>query len=509
MSIPVSPKLIQQKSPENSTSETIPKNFRETSISFLLPNSLKIELDHLPNLDLNLLQTEIKEEKIQRETEKTQLVSNNPLHPPKGTLNIDKELSWFLGSGVLLPNKYISPEDHNIIIKILQKKNSKELFKKIFWLVHYIKFQPENQDLILSLRKNVAQVYPKYVKETEVFEEELKNALLFVFGYLVHSLHFRIYSDYREKFDIRFILDSYHIIVFELTGVLVSDYYVHSQVEKIFEDRFFFYKQEGALKLTKIDPYEGLEFYKHYRGSKDEYHSFKRNNNFDTEDTQIAKQLFTKLEKRFSSILSNKPTMTNVLMNRMTSQLAKELIELSHKQNSDEIIRKKRDMLKVNRILNKKMKLKKPLYQDDAVIENKEEQNFLLKAKSYLKQRLPRLKKKFKFDCTQISPPLRDIIGSSGKPLRKKTISISSYQVSDFNAEDLERLYDQFGRDKGVKRRKKNIGIKGMFRKKTKKKKVVAKQSERAKRFMEEGEGVDDHLKVKFLDFFKVQEVIF
>jgi hypothetical protein len=69
-------------------------------------------------------------------------------------------------------------------------------------------------------------------------------------AYMVHSAHFKLMPEIRDLINIRFIVDCYHVTIFELTGTLVSDYYIHTHIEKIFYDRFFFFKQEGALKLT-------------------------------------------------------------------------------------------------------------------------------------------------------------------------------------------------------------------------------------------------------------------
>lgn len=490
-------------------------NLRETSINFILSPDLQQRLEEMPNLDLNLLQTEIRSKGQRKEEGRVELISGNSNKIPEDILNVSLEFSWFLDSGVLVHNKNYKKEDISLIKKLIFKnKISKNLFKLIFWITHYIKFEPENENMIKTLRKKIGEIYPEFVKLTNKLEEELKTVIFFIFGYLVHSLHYRIYNEFRHLFDIRFILDTYHIIIFELTGVLVSDFYVHSHIEKIFEDRFFFYKQEGALKLTKIDPQDGLEFFKHYRDARDEFLNFKNQSKFDSEEKKMAEFLFTKMNKKFSYIRNKRATKGNVFIKRITSHLAKELIELSFKKNSDEIIEKKREQLKINRVLSKKNNIGK-IQNMELSEKDIEEEKFMGKAKIYLRQRLPRIKKKFKFDCTQISPPLRDVIGSTVLPSKKKKVAISSYQVNDFNSQDLEKLFNKFYLNKdnkirkgGIRKKRDDLKFRGVSRRVNSVDDVnMLKLGDRAKEFLNQGEGVEEELKVKFLQFFNVQEV--
>lgn len=112
--------------------------------------------------------------------------------------------------------------------------------------------------------------YTKCISIVRNIPEDVNTILTFTLAYLTHASHYKIFPHLRELMDIRFILDCYHVTIFEITGILVSDYYIHTHIEKIFYDRFFFYKQEGALKLTQVDPQQGLEFFKHYSQSKQE-----------------------------------------------------------------------------------------------------------------------------------------------------------------------------------------------------------------------------------------------
>ena len=77
---------------------------------------------------------------------------------------------------------------------------------------------------------------------------------------MIHMMHHRLFVKQRPQFTVRFVLDCYHIVAFELTGLLVSDVFVYGLIEKLFGDRFFMYKQEGILDLTHINLYESSVF---------------------------------------------------------------------------------------------------------------------------------------------------------------------------------------------------------------------------------------------------------
>ena len=79
----------------------------------------------------------------------------------------------------------------------------------------------------------------------------------------------------------------------------------------------------------------------------------------------------------------------------------------------------------------------------DALDEQDKEQEFESRANCYLKSRQPKVNKKFKFDCTQLSPAVRLMVGSCNLPINKKGMSISSYQASDFLSQDLSALYSK------------------------------------------------------------------
>jgi hypothetical protein len=57
-------------------------------------------------------------------------------------------------------------------------------------------------------------------------KDELVNYLIFSVCYIIHSIFYEVFPNQRFYFDVRFILDCYHILIFEFNGVYVTDYYI-------------------------------------------------------------------------------------------------------------------------------------------------------------------------------------------------------------------------------------------------------------------------------------------
>lgn len=152
--------------------------------------------------------------------------------------------------------------------------------------------------------------------------EEVTTILTFTLAYLTHASHYNMFPHLRELMDIRFILDCYHVTIFETTGILVSDYYIHIHIEKIFYNRFFFYKQEGALKLTRVDPQKGMQFFKHYSQSKEEMDKLLKSQSFSDDDRLQVSQLFTTLNRNFNGFRQFRHSKVYLQANRMSALLA-------------------------------------------------------------------------------------------------------------------------------------------------------------------------------------------
>jgi hypothetical protein len=55
---------------------------------------------------------------------------------------------------------------------------------------------------------------------------------------------------------LRFILDCYHILIFEINGIYVSDFYIRHNIDRIFNNRFLHYQNKNKPKNNlnkKID----------------------------------------------------------------------------------------------------------------------------------------------------------------------------------------------------------------------------------------------------------------
>lgn len=59
---------------------------------------------------------------------------------------------------------------------------------------------------------------------------------------MTHYLFYKYFAKHRFYFDLRFIIDCYHILVFEFNGVYVSDFYIKFNLERIFTNRFLCYE---------------------------------------------------------------------------------------------------------------------------------------------------------------------------------------------------------------------------------------------------------------------------
>ena len=86
--------------------------------------------------------------------------------------------------------------------------------------------------------------------------------------YIVHMLYYQLFPAYREVFNMRFVLDCYHIASFEVHGQLVSDQSIQASIEKIFSHKFRHYlymnKATGLVIEQTYVPFfalvKGVEF---------------------------------------------------------------------------------------------------------------------------------------------------------------------------------------------------------------------------------------------------------
>ena len=60
-------------------------------------------------------------------------------------------------------------------------------------------------------------------------------------------LFYILFPRNQSQFKIRFILDVYHIAIFELNGIYISDYYLQNNFERIFTSKFLDYEQQQKV----------------------------------------------------------------------------------------------------------------------------------------------------------------------------------------------------------------------------------------------------------------------
>ena len=72
-------------------------------------------------------------------------------------------------------------------------------------------------------------------------------------------IFFLIFPINRQFFDIRFIFDVYHIVIFHINGLFISDYYLQTQFERIFTGKFLDYEFVKTTISKKEDETEALK----------------------------------------------------------------------------------------------------------------------------------------------------------------------------------------------------------------------------------------------------------
>jgi DNA-binding XRE family transcriptional regulator len=122
------------------------------------------------------------------------------------------------------------------------------LIRVLFEIVYILKFidqqnillENDTQDLLSNNRIELAQYYTMLLTKTA--NSSITNHIIFTIGYIIHIGYFKAFLNDRNQFKIRFVLDCYHILIFEINGIYVSDYYLQVMIEKIFTKNFFIYE---------------------------------------------------------------------------------------------------------------------------------------------------------------------------------------------------------------------------------------------------------------------------
>ena len=131
-----------------------------------------------------------------------------------------------------------------------------------FWFVFCAKFpgcidSNEPEVFLSNMRKKLSKKYVKIISEMPQDQnesknnEELINYMVFTLGYSVHYLFYKYFQKQKFYFDLRFILDCYHILIFEINGIYVSDFYIRHNIDRIFNNRFLHYQNKNTPKNNK------------------------------------------------------------------------------------------------------------------------------------------------------------------------------------------------------------------------------------------------------------------
>jgi hypothetical protein len=327
---------------------------------------------------------------------------------------------------------------------------------------------------------------------------------------MVHCSHYQLFESAREQLGIRFVLDCYHIVIFELTGVFISDLFIKKKIAEIFEEKFFFYKEEGVLRLAEVNPHEGSFFYTNFRPSRERMQRVKKCQKSvqSARDKKESHELFKKLNKKFEYKNAFATQRSGYILNKMESEIKVELTKLAKKPDCFKILREKQKNQFWGNIM-KRRKIKPRMNRKRfAGRQERGKAEFEKRAKSYIDSKLPKLKKKFKFDCSQVSPPLRHLLGTETIPVQKKDLYSSSFVQPEFSAKDLVRLYEDYQK---IKQNKNGMDLKGKDRLENGEKSEdhfghLVSMSQGAKRLIE-ADGVSRNLKKKFIDFFNDDHV--
>lgn len=386
---------------------------------------------------------------------------------PIGVISGQEATKCFLDWSMLKSCANYEPKVIKAVEEYLQDATVENLFEALFWIVNILKFQPENIRLLRKLRKQLSIHYTRTLAMCLQPKESVLSLLKFSLAYMVHAMHYKIFSKHRSNFTVRFVLDCYHIVIFELTGLLISDVYIHHQLEKIFGFRFFLFKQEGILGLTEIDIEDGSKFAKIMKVDKKDIERLKVNGDVLTENAKrdvinFGHQLTEKFAK--NSKILNANSKTNLLLAKYEGEFAKKMMEVTEQPNYQEIMVNRARKINESKLREEEDEPVAPQSMVDSKVFNYSsvDNESSLKLKSKSTASLPLLKVKQKFDCSQVSPPLRGVANSIISSLPKKSVMITSFNVPDFSIAELENAWDKFHK-KDVKKDEKKVKKRNSF----------------------------------------------
>jgi len=168
-------------------------------------------------------------------------------------LDIISEIQNILAAGVF--RNIENPILYDKVCDMVLSERYSNLVEGLFWTIFVVKFQATETDLHETLKKHLGNLYSEYFSLLQQPKEELSNFGIFGAAYICHIMFFNLFAKESHVFDMRFILDCYHIVIHEVNGIFVSDFYIQTSIERIFGNKFFHFERraEKKKKIVKKD----------------------------------------------------------------------------------------------------------------------------------------------------------------------------------------------------------------------------------------------------------------
>lgn len=228
---------------KNDTIKPMLKFDLESLDNNVLNPEIKQILQALPDLDLKILRDNINNGEKPKGSVSSLFTEIQVKKMAEIDFNPSESLNIFIKADLIRITNVFDESIQKKFLKSLEFEGVISLIEILFWIVHLIKFFPEETKAVKELRAKITNPYSVYFEAIPSCRSEILTILQFSVAYLIHGFHYRLFPNERIHFNIRFILDCYHIVIYILTGLIVSDYYIHTHIEKFFGDRFFQYQQ--------------------------------------------------------------------------------------------------------------------------------------------------------------------------------------------------------------------------------------------------------------------------
>lgn len=351
-------------------------------------------------------------------------------------LNLDISFQHFYDSGVL--KSFESKILQELFPKVFFSKRSKKMCRLLFLIVFILKFPKcildEGSGLLATIRKNISKCYVKVFAELPKLKEELINLLIFSISYITHMSFYILFPRNQIQFKIRFILDVYHIAIFELNGICVSDYYLQNIFEKIFTSKFLDYEQQQNNSLDiKQEKLSAKNNERNFLGKKLIYPTiFKYEGGVDFADELMNRLKINKRSPRRYGLTTNNNKYSN-------DGKSNDLEEGTDNKRFKDETKKTSDTLSNH------------IFQSDKIKEREDSKKIFI----------ANMNTKKKFNCIQISPAMSQVLEINNMNLpfnKKKLINHSMDKLYTQNLDYKEMFDDINNQRRNVKEAKKHNG---------------------------------------------------